>query len=193
MKKKKQELLANDQALLTTLNVSSNKASTVNAQTTTTTGGFMKKTATATKTKSNKKLEKLKRIPLRSKELAENTRRNPHQKNELDKKRKIVDDLIEEEYSRAVKMCKESSLSVERTLKDVSFQVDIKENTVRRLISTGRDTIGKPGRKPRLPEDQFEKICLGLFSFIRISQANGDDEMKNNYLIRLLTNLFKGN
>lgn len=145
-----------------------------------------------------KKIAKKKAIVMkckRSKQLANSSRRTSHQKNQADRELKEAKITGMNLYTQAVKLCedRDKGVSVDEVLRENNFDLDVvKANTVRKLLREGKETITGRGRKSVLSEDDLHAIEEALFSYIKASQMNGDDEIKDATLIRLLTNLFRG-
>ena len=108
-----------------------------------------------------------------------------------DKMRKI------DAYRYGVSLAKdymEKGLPVTEASKRASdeFNIPVCAHTLRKLIREGRETISGYGINSILDEAEFEAICTGLISYVKINQQNGGPGITRNMLKIILENLFKG-
>lgn len=151
-------------------------------------------TNTTAASKKQRKNALKSKLSVRDKILASNSRRTPSQvlafmveKNELDKKRSMAYEWAINEATKYAKVC------IAQVARDASsrFDLEVKADTVRKIINRGGHSISRPGPKGKFTDDEMEALEVALLSFLALSQANCHEEKSREVIISTLQGIIQ--
>jgi hypothetical protein len=109
------------------------------------------------------------------------------EKNELDKKQALAYEWAINEATKYAKVC------IAQVAHDATsrFDLEVKADTVCKIINHGGLSISYPGPKGKFTDDEMEALEVALLSFLALLQANCHEEKSREVIISTLQGIIQ--